>query len=442
MVQSGLVGWWPLSEWDGRANDLSGSGMNGTVSGATQGVAGRGGLTGYSFIEADDISSSYNGPVNPDAISVSVWARPDSNTEDLGYEAILQNSRGMGTGGGSVQGFSVGLRELNLRATVGDGSNGTWLASGTTIKAGNWYHLTYNIVVGSHISGYVNGTLLGTEDLSSVTGDIIDESDNIFIAGENSDNGRSFSGDLSDVRFYNRALSQSEIQHLYKQGTVDVATPPDSSDSGAVARYAFDDPSDTGTAIDSWGSNNGSIAGATYSSNSIEGLSIDIVETDDNVSTPLNANFGTNPFTVSAWFNTRNLSGDFQYIVSTYDGNNGFVLDKDNQDNIRFWVNDNPAIEPDLSIGEDSWYHAVGVAEQDVAKLYVNGSIVGSDTRTGNVDSTESVTIGNTYDNGNELDGYIDDVRIYDRALSDREVQQLYQWGTKGVDMRSKLTQH
>jgi hypothetical protein len=87
------------------------------------------------------------------------------------------------------------------------------------------------------------------------------------------------------------------------------------------------------------------------------------------------------------------------------------------------------------------WTHLAGTFDGEKLKLYENGS------------ETDSVSTNFTFDNSSLGDaifgthptaerhykGLIDDVRIYNRALSPNEVFQLYQWGTKGRDMR-KLT--
>jgi hypothetical protein len=460
MVQSGLVGWWPLSEWDGRANDLSGSGMNGTVSGATQGVAGRGGLTGYSFIEADDISSSYNGPVNPDAISISFWARPDQNDEDLGYEAVVDNSRALGTGGGAGLGFAAGIQNANgVRASFGDGSNGNWISGSDSFRPNEWVHIVYNFVKGSHISAYVNGELNGVEPSSSVTGDFVDESSNILIAGDSASNGRSFSGALSDVRLYNRALNPSEVTQLYQYGSANIATPPGGSDSGAVSRYAFDDLS-TGDAIDSWGSNDGTITGPEYTNNAIRGLAM---EFDGNDYIPIGTSglpTGQEPRTISVWVNTSsNDAGSRKQVLSlgpsnTTGENFDFEIDaytNSNETNaygVYLWSG--YVSSGSDTVTYDGWTHIAvtytgGVADNSNVSFYKNGAKIPDGSNDGTTPNTTygNAEIGRDSENtGNEFTGTMDDLRIFNRVLSPSEIQQLYQWGTKGVDMRSKLTQH
>jgi hypothetical protein len=79
----------------------------------------------------------------------------------------------------------------------------------------------------------------------------------------------------------------------------------------------------------------------------------------------------------------------------------------------------------------DTWYHLVGVAQNGAVELYVNGTTDTTYALTNYTNSnnllTSSVILGwHDWDDGMYFDGLIDDVRIYDRALSGSEVQQLY----------------
>ncbi|MFT4892883.1 MAG: hypothetical protein ACI8Z7_000672 [Candidatus Nanohaloarchaea archaeon] len=69
----GLIGWWPLHENSGRANDLSGNGNHGSLNGSlTQGSAGKGGLVAYKFDGSDDYVSISPTLKDPE-FSVSLW---------------------------------------------------------------------------------------------------------------------------------------------------------------------------------------------------------------------------------------------------------------------------------------------------------------------------------------------------------------------------------
>jgi len=89
---------------------------------------------------------------------------------------------------------------------------------------------------------------------------------------------------------------------------------------------------------------------------------------------------------------------------------------------------------PDIIYGE--WYHAVGVDDGSSIRLYINGQEVGSGTsRSDPVNPSDQygITIGSdTGCWGFDLDGKIDEVAIYNRALTPAEIQQHYQNGLEG----------
>jgi hypothetical protein len=74
------------------------------------------------------------------------------------------------------------------------------------------------------------------------------------------------------------------------------------------------------------------------------------------------------------------------------------------------------------------------------ARLYINSVERASDdiSAIGDISNTNPLTIGSGEGEAFH-DGRIDDVRIYSRALSDYEIQQLYLWGTHGIDRRYEV---
>jgi len=73
----------------------------------------------------------------------------------------------------------------------------------------------------------------------------------------------------------------------------------------------------------------------------------------------------------------------------------------------------------------NNWYHIVTTYNNGSAKLYVNGAEVASGSGGAMVNATVPLTIGGT----SYLDGLIDEVRIYNRALSAEEVRYHYNHG-------------
>ncbi|MFC1576337.1 LamG-like jellyroll fold domain-containing protein, partial [Candidatus Omnitrophota bacterium] len=80
-----------------------------------------------------------------------------------------------------------------------------------------------------------------------------------------------------------------------------------------------------------------------------------------------------------------------------------------------------------------AWYHIVGVWDGSVMSMYVNGaSDTTPDTKTGTMtfDNSKYLRIGNSrYENNEQFLGLIDDVRIYDKALSEQEISAIYNGG-------------
>jgi len=73
------------------------------------------------------------------------------------------------------------------------------------------------------------------------------------------------------------------------------------------------------------------------------------------------------------------------------------------------------------------WHLVTGTYDGTTGRLYVDGSLVATDTFTAPSNSTLPLYIGRYYGaNGYGWTGGIDEVRLYNRALSDAEVAQLY----------------
>jgi hypothetical protein len=82
---------------------------------------------------------------------------------------------------------------------------------------------------------------------------------------------------------------------------------------------------------------------------------------------------------------------------------------------------------PVLSTGV--WYHLVGVFDGSSVKIYVNGILGDSIPASGTTNTNpSSINIGRRELSGHQswINGLIDDVLIYNRALSEAEIKALY----------------
>jgi hypothetical protein len=435
-----------MHESSGRLNDISGGDNHASLSGGiSQGSAGRGGLTSYRFggIDGSVQNSAFNGQT-VSTLTVSLWYK----TGGTDLDAILRLEN-INTNG--LMRIDHNVAEL--------GKPRLWWGGGGSVDAvqpakgvyndNEWHHL----VVSRYDTGaenmdiLIDGEFVETETLrNNGSGSF---TLNYFLIGENSSN-RYWDGNLADVRVYNRRLSPSEVQHLYEIGSVDVATPPAEEDSAAVARYAFDDRSDPTTALDTFGANDGTINGAVYSSDSIRGLATKYggLGSADHIEL---SNFGfgstSQPFTINVW--AKPDGANFGRIMSRgyVDGSSKFWFFQSHGTDGGFnvGINDgNNVLSTSKHGAGDGWRMVtMRFGTEPSVSIYINGVL--KEKNTGNLNDfsgAESVYISEmSGENPTKFpfEGRLDDIRVYSRALSDYEVQQLYLWGTRGIDMRHNL---
>ncbi|MDD3006932.1 MAG: carbohydrate binding domain-containing protein [Candidatus Pacebacteria bacterium] len=166
--------------------------------------------------------------------------------------------------------------------------------------------------------------------------------------------------------------------------------------------------------------------------------------TDDYVGIGSNSMISQTEGTISLWFKVNEIDKDQILIISGENSADG----ESNKDKIFMMVrsSDNKidsgwqtASEPDKAPSNDPvvtnrWYNATLIwsLSSNMVRLYVNGAIQsGGDVLTSDNKNTwvDALVLGRAMPaaiNDNFLDGSVDDVRIYNRALSADEVTDLY----------------
>lgn len=158
---------------------------------------------------------------------------------------------------------------------------------------------------------------------------------------------------------------------------------------------------------------------------------------DNYVEVPMSINLSQ--ITVSVWFKPTDLTGagghgNPRIICNSHTDidNKGFQLRFDNG-GTNGWadVGNGKAHASigwhrQLEIGK--WYFYALTYDGLQLKAYLNGSLLGSSPLTGNVaDSNWPINIGrNPVYNGDYFTGVVDEIRIYKRALSPKEIMALY----------------
>jgi len=204
---NGLIGYW---SFNGNANDESGNGHNGTVTGATL-TTDRFGNTNssYSFINLNQYIDVNNFTVNTNQICISYWIYITS----LPFEANIISHEWYGNTGS----FSTCLHQntVALKQHIGFAlRNNTNAQMGITSKSQIFFNQWYNIVCNfdsTNQSIYINGIL----DSTKVNPFTLKKSTVLMEFGNISN--LHFNGKLDDIRIYKRALNQSEISALYNE---------------------------------------------------------------------------------------------------------------------------------------------------------------------------------------------------------------------------------
>jgi len=80
-------------------------------------------------------------------------------------------------------------------------------------------------------------------------------------------------------------------------------------------------------------------------------------------------------------------------------------------------------LDSNVAVNDGQWHHIVGVYDDPVAKVYVDGVEEGTTTQSNRLtgSAVEGLTIGRR-GGGNIISGIIDEVRIYNRALTEPEI--------------------
>src|SRR3989344_4354282 len=195
-------------------------------------------------------------------------------------------------------------------------------------------------------------------------------------------------------------------------------------------------------------SNHGTVTGTTLTTDrkGTANKAYSFNGTSDFVNVPHNANLNlTTAVTISAWINIDPAGkADYQTILTKQDGvtdpelymfrlqqSNGFLLGR--IQNAAYAVNDITG-SADLT---GAWHHVVFTYDANFLNIYVDGvsaaTPVAKTITPGT--NTSALTIGKTLAVGRFAKGTIDDVRIYNRALSQAEITALYQQYDPGIQV-------
>src|SRR3990167_85314 len=254
-------------------------------------------------------------------------------------------------------------------------------------------------------------------------------------------------------------LISGGVYHYFTVRAAKINTSPTTLNTSGLVGYWTFDGADTpwtsttaATTLDTSGQNNtGTLTNMSQSTSPTigkigQGLNFDGSNDYVNVGTSLDF---TSPFTMTAWIKPKTVSTG----VSVYDGDNiihkgGAASDPPYNKQLTLfgtnelgWFSETAStnyvvITTGDAIIVNTWQLVTAVYNGTNMTLYVNGIAKGGPTAIEAPSAgSENVYLGGqTGGLGTSFDGTIDDVRIYNRALSIAEVEDLYRMGTATVN--------
>jgi len=456
---SDMVAWWPLDETSGTtAADIAGFPNNGThvngptpVSGKVAGALRFDGVNDH--VRVPDHAELNVGTGN---FTLDAWVRTGSS----GLIVLVDKRSGP-----TPQGYSLFLVNGRLGFQMANGVGSSVCAATPTpgracvnyvapptspnVADGQWHHVAAVVDRANATSGvrlYVDGVQVFAG--SPLTGNLDNTSDLYLGMRTPAQNGGGFlPGDLDEVELIKRALTQQEIQAIFNAGSAGkckCVQPP----LGMVAWYRMD-----GNANDFGGSNNPSATNA-----------ISFVAGKDNqgvtfgsggyIEIPHSSALAIQRFTIDAWVKPNGAplapasNNDFWGAVIVQKGLSpptgytnvpislwwsaqqqkfGFTFGNQNTDRI----------VSSSTFPAGQWYHVAATYDGSTMKLYVNGNLEASKPFTSSITYDPSIpwTIGSTAapiraaGYPRTFNGVIDEVEIFNRALSQAEIQAIYKPG-------------
>ena len=402
---------------NGNVNDLTGN-YNGTQSGGTWETNGE-------FLgcwNSDGVSDEYlQASQPPNVKTVSAWVYV-TGTPSNSVGAIVWTN---GASSAPSVSYLLGLSDAGKIYAFG-----SYVGLTRTVTLNQWYHVAATYNAGT-VKIYWEGTHVETRTTpfpSVVNGT------QITIGRSNyAGNVHNFNGSIDQIRIYDKTLTSADITTLYNETVATSSTNITFEGYNGIAYYKMSD------ATDQLGNYNGTATDVNFNTVGKFGFAGAFNGSSSYIDTTYN--FGTDSsYSISLWEKTSVTStrqGLFGvWIASGSNNGPGINFGIDASNNFEFMIANGSSNWSDTSISASSytdgnWHNLILVINGTSVKLYADGNT----TPIANL--TSSVSAGTSTSNnlalgrlgnypGLYFNGSIDQVRIYDSALSAANVTTLY----------------
>ncbi|MFH1725245.1 MAG: LamG-like jellyroll fold domain-containing protein [Elusimicrobiota bacterium] len=393
---AGMVSYWRFDEGAGAAVSDSVGGNHGVIHGAAWADGMAGGALDFSGNE----------------FSLEAWINPSATYGD--YKTIITKTAWDDTSRWSYNLQVTDRGGLHANFVNEHGWSFALSSPNGSLATGVWQH-----VAATYDGGILRLYIDGAEAASREAGGGPRRNDYPVSMGRwYAGDPNHFTGAIDEAAVYGAALTPEEVQSHHLAGAAGYCE--GGCPAGMVSYWRFDEGA--GTAVsDSIGGNHGTIHGPEWTAG-MAGSALD---------------FSGNGFTLEAWINPSAITGDWRAVIAktgwddtsrwsynlqvTYHGalHSTFV----NEHGWGFSL-----YSPNDSIQTGIWQHVAAAYDGAMLRLYIDGAEVASREAGGVLRrNAYPLSIGRWYSpDPNPFAGGIDEVAVYERALTPAEIQAHY----------------
>jgi hypothetical protein len=384
-------------------------------------------------------SSDVDFDFGTDSFSISGWFRhPESIS---GTDTLVAKH-------GANGGYKIYMNSSGY-ICFGIDNDGTWGPDDSTCTSkisyadSQWHHFSAIKSGTDSITLYIDGGIETTQNTSLAATGELSTSTTFYVGIDSNGSSNPWDGFLDEFAVFDSALSAAQVKAAYMEARQSAVVFGESTGDfmteGLVGYWDLDessgnasDTSGNGTTLTNQGTS--TFSAAKFGNGTELNGSSQYFDTTDNSTLSITGNL-----TLAAWIEPDNVTSHSDHIIGKWDDTDeSYQLIKVN-DEIRMYIDSSSNYETTnaTNLSADTVYHVAGVYDtsSQTVKLYINGILEGS-TTTGTIpssigDDAGEISIGAEDTGGtpaNYFDGHIDEVRVYNRALSPTEITNLYNW--------------
>ena len=384
---------------------------------------------GSDYVTVTDVSALQN----LEQLTVSTWVKLD-NLSHIGRIVCQWADPAVGNSQESfTMTFQQGKFRISLDTVDNHYPNHVNFEVPATLQANVWYHFVM-VYDGTTITTYVNGVKYAGP---AATGNITNRPRPMYFGQGGSSVFPNYllQGSLDEVRIYNRALSESDVSQIYalEKQAVDFA-------SGLIAYYEFEGNGNDSSGNDHDGTEYGGVnyvAGKNGQAAIFDGMD-DMIR----VNSLWPTGDSSQPLSLSTWVKIDDDNRKAMAIASQWTACGGsndhyhLTLYGDTLSYIGLRSKipkDSVVTIPRSTITDNKWHHLAITFNGSSHKLYLDSSLktTSSTFSAFNFNQSTDFVIGGYHSDScgfgrTTMKGLIDDLRIYNRALSPLEIKALY----------------